>query len=134
MRNVLNNYSRLRSTPSSTLRLTVSPPNVRRPVVALERPWTCHQSRPPLTVSGEDIHLGPDVTAKLVGLLWDAVRPAFGSATNNKDPWEGFDDGVEFRVMQGSGHDHLIDMPKQLLGVPPEGARRKDIGFWCGNG
>ena len=85
-------------------------------------------------MSGEDIHLGPDVTAKLVGLLWDAVRPAFGSATNDKDPWEGFDDGVEFRVMQGSGHDHLIDMPKQLLGVPPEGARRKDIGFWCGNG
>jgi hypothetical protein len=40
-------------------------------------------------------------------LLRNAVRSAFGSVADNGDPQEGVRDGVEFRVVQGSGH-HLM--------------------------
>jgi pimeloyl-ACP methyl ester carboxylesterase len=56
---------------------------------------------------GKDILMNPGLMAKLVGLLRNAVRLVFGSVANEADAQEGVEDGVEFRVVQGSGH-HLM--------------------------
>jgi len=59
-----------------------------------------------VVAGGKDVLVRPGVMAKLVGLLRNAVRLVLGS-TNNGDSQEGIADGVEFRVVQGSGH-HLM--------------------------
>lgn len=56
---------------------------------------------------GKDVLMKPGVMAKLVGLLRNAVRLTLGSLANDDDVQEGCTDGVEFRVVQGSGH-HLM--------------------------
>jgi len=65
------------------------------------------QPRVLVIAGGKDVLVRPGVMAKLVGLLRNAVRLVFGSAMNNSDSQEGITDGVEFRVVQGSGH-HLM--------------------------
>lgn len=60
-----------------------------------------------VVAGGKDVLMRPGVMAKLVGLLRDAVRLVLGSVTNHGDHWEGIRDGVEFRVVEGSGH-HLM--------------------------
>ena len=66
-------------------------------------------SRPRVLVvaGGKDVLMRPGVMAKLVALLRNAVKSVFGSVTNDGDFQEGVRDGVEFRVVQGSGH-HLM--------------------------
>jgi len=60
-----------------------------------------------VVAGGKDVLMRPGVMAKLVGLLRNAVRLVFGEVTKNGDAQEGITDGVEFRVVQGSGH-HLM--------------------------
>ena len=60
-----------------------------------------------VVAGGKDVLIRPGVMAKLVGLLRSAVRLVFGSATDKGDHQEGVRNGVEFRVIQGSGH-HLM--------------------------
>lgn len=60
-----------------------------------------------VVAGGKDVLMRPGVMAKLVGLLRSAVRSALGSGVDNNDVGEGIRDGVEFRVVQGSGH-HLM--------------------------
>ena len=67
------------------------------------------QLRPRVLViaGGKDVLTRPGVMAKLAGLLRDAVRSVFGSVKSDGGVQEGITDGVEFRVVQGSGH-HLM--------------------------
>lgn len=60
-----------------------------------------------VVAGGKDVLMRPGVMAKLVVLLRNAVRLVFGSAADNAGAQEGIRDGVEFRVVQGSGH-HLM--------------------------
>ena len=67
------------------------------------------QLRPRVLVvaGGKDVLTRPGVMAKLASLLRDAVRSVFGSVKDDGGVQEGITDGVEFRVVQGSGH-HLM--------------------------
>ena len=67
------------------------------------------ESRPRILViaGGKDVLMKPGVMAKLAGLLRNAAGSVFGSMANNGDAREGIRDGVEFRVVEGSGH-HLM--------------------------
>jgi len=61
-----------------------------------------------VVAGGKDVLMRPRVMEKLVALFRDAVRLAFGVvASSDSDAREGIRDGVEFRVVQGSGH-HLM--------------------------
>lgn len=70
------------------------------------------ESRPRVLVvaGGRDVLMKPVVMAKLVGLLREAVRRVFGSVASDGDPGEGIRDGVEFRVVKGSGHQLMNDI------------------------
>lgn len=64
-----------------------------------------------LLIAGEkDIPIKLEVMAKLVRLLRAAVRLVLGSTENEGDSHEGIKDGVEFRVVQGSGHQLMNDI------------------------
>jgi pimeloyl-ACP methyl ester carboxylesterase len=64
-----------------------------------------------LVIAGEkDVLMKPGVMAKLVGLLRAAVRLVLISAGSEGDAQEGIKDGVEFRVVQGSGHQLMNDI------------------------
>ena len=60
-----------------------------------------------VVAGGKDVLMRPGVMARLVGVLREAVRSVFGSGTDNEDVQEGIRNGIEFRVVQGSGH-HLM--------------------------
>ena len=97
--------------PLATFRMFADPEKIVR-AVGLKNS-SGHESteelRPRVLVvaGGKDVLMRPGVMAKLVGLLRNAVRLVFGSVTSNGDAQEGITDGVEFRVVQGSGH-HLM--------------------------
>jgi pimeloyl-ACP methyl ester carboxylesterase len=77
---------------------------------SLHRPIEASRPRV-LVVAGEkDVLMKPGVMAKLVGLLRDAVRSVFGSGTDGGGSQEGIRDGIEFRVVQGSGHQMMNDI------------------------
>lgn len=59
---------------------------------------------------GKDVLMKPGVMAKLVGLLRAAVRLGLVSAGSEGDAQEGVKDAVEFRVVQGSGHQLMNDI------------------------
>ena len=72
-------------------------------------------SRPRILViaGGKDVLMKPMVMAKLVGLLRNAAGLVFGSTANNGDAREGIRDGVEFRVVGGSGHHLMGDIQRE---------------------
>lgn len=69
-------------------------------------------SRPRVLViaGGKDVLMKPVVMGKLVGILREAVKQVFGSVGGGGDPGEGIGDGVEFRVVKGSGHQLMNDI------------------------
>ena len=70
---------------------------------------SAEESRPRILViaGGKDVLMKPGVMAKLVGLLRNAAGLVFGTTANGGDAREGIRGGVEFRVVEGSGH-HLM--------------------------
>ena len=96
--------------PIGTLSAFADPENIVRALGLTNssgRESTDSRPRVLVVAGGKDVLMRPGVMARLVCLLRNAVRSAFGSVTNNGEIQEGIRDGVEFRVVQGSGH-HLM--------------------------
>lgn len=99
--------------PLATFRAFGDPEKIIRAVGLTS--FSGHEStelRPRVLViaGGKDVLMRPRVMEKLVDLLRNAVRLMFGSAMNKGDSREGVRDGVEFRVVHGSGHHLMGDM------------------------
>ena len=97
--------------PLATFRVFADPEKIIRAVGLTNSSGhgSAEELRPRVLViaGGKDVLMEPGVMAKLVGLLRNTVRLVFGSVTNSGDAQEGITDGVEFRVVRGSGH-HLM--------------------------
>lgn len=77
---------------------------------SLHRSMEAPRPRVLVVAGGKDVLMKPGVMAKLVGVLRDAVRSVFGSVTDGGGSQEGIKDGIEFRVVQGSGHQLMNDI------------------------
>jgi len=97
--------------PIGTLTAFADPEKIARTLGLTNSPGSesAEGLRPHVLVvaGGKDVLMRPGVMARLVGVLRGAVRSAFGSGTDNEEVQEGVRDGIEFRVVQGSGH-HLM--------------------------
>ena len=100
--------------PLATFRVFADPKKIIRAVGPSNSSGheSVEESRPRVLVvaGGKDVLMKPAVMAKLVGLLREAVRLVFGSVANDGDSGEGIGDGVEFRVVEGSGHQLMNDI------------------------